>query len=112
KATINYSPQNLALTEVSGRYYKTDPATGERIKKNGVDETVPFRTKARLTRRFEEKIVSNPVFEVKELNPMLLNVMWGVLPFIIIAAFIYFVFIRQIKMAGKGALSFGKSKAR
>jgi len=30
----------------------------------------------------------------------------------VIAAFIWFFFIRQIKMAGKGALSFGKSKAR
>ena len=31
---------------------------------------------------------------------------------LLIGAFIWFFFIRQIKMAGKGALSFGKSKAR
>ena len=30
----------------------------------------------------------------------------------VIATLIWFFFIRQIKMAGKGALSFGKSKAR
>ena len=34
------------------------------------------------------------------------------LPLVIIGALIWFFFIRQIKMAGKGALSFGKSKAR
>ena len=34
------------------------------------------------------------------------------LPIFLIAGFIYFVFIRNLKMAGKNALSFGKSKAR
>ncbi len=34
------------------------------------------------------------------------------LPFLVIGFLIWFFFIRQIKMAGKGALSFGKSKAR
>ena len=42
----------------------------------------------------------------------LLSFIYSILPFIIIAALIYFFLIRQIKMAGKGALSFGKSKAR
>ena len=36
----------------------------------------------------------------------------GVESVLLIALLIWFVFIRQIKMAGKGALSFGKSKAR
>jgi len=43
---------------------------------------------------------------------MLFNFMVSFLPFIIIGALVWFFFIRQIKMAGKGALSFGKSKAR
>src|SRR6185437_16002938 len=50
--------------------------------------------------------------EVKEPNTMLLSVMMTLLPILLIGAFIWFFFIRQIKMAGKGALSFGKSKAR
>jgi cell division protease FtsH len=37
---------------------------------------------------------------------------WTVVPFVLFAIVIWFIFIRQIKMAGKGALSFGKSKAR
>ena len=48
----------------------------------------------------------------REPNTMLFSFMLSVLPIIVIAALIWFFFIRQIKMAGKGALSFGKSKAR
>src|SRR6201999_4679681 len=43
---------------------------------------------------------------------MLLSVMMTLLPILLIGAIVWFFFIRQIKMAGKGALSFGKSKAR
>src|SRR5216683_1030352 len=111
QATINYSPQNPFLTEIIGKYFKTDSA-GNRIKKNDQDETVAFRTKARLTRKMEEKLLRDPRIEPREPNTMLLSVVWSVLPIVIIAALIWFFFIRQIKMAGKGALSFGKSKAR
>src|SRR5437879_7136250 len=38
---INYSPQNLSLTEITGKYYKTDEK-GNRIKKNDEDEKVVF----------------------------------------------------------------------
>src|SRR6185436_1144085 len=72
-----------------------------------------FRLKARLIRSLEREIVENhPEFELKEPNTMLISVVWSLLPILVIAAFIWFFFIRQIKMAGKGALSFGKSKAR
>jgi cell division protease FtsH len=33
-------------------------------------------------------------------------------PFLLFVALLYFIFIRQIKLAGKGAMSFGKSRAR
>ena len=41
-----------------------------------------------------------------------MNAVWTIGPIIFIALLFWFFFIRQIKMAGKGALSFGKSKAR
>src|SRR5882724_4333484 len=103
RATINYSPQSPLLTDISGKYYKEE---------NGRRVEAPFRTKARLTEAMENKILALENFEVKEPNTMLLSVVWSVLPIIIIATLIWFFFIRQIKMAGKGALSFGKSKAR
>ena len=34
------------------------------------------------------------------------------LPILVVGALIWFFFVRQIRAAGKGALSFGKSKAR
>src|SRR5262249_27269766 len=104
--------QNLALTEVTGKYYPTD-GTGARIKnRTGQEETVTFQAKVRLYKKLEQKVLTMPQVEVREPNTMLFSVMWSVLPIVVIAAFIWFFFIRQIKMAGKGALSFGKSKAR
>jgi cell division protease FtsH len=113
QATLNYNPQDQYLTEVVGKYYKTDPS-GARIQGKDGDVTENFRAKVRLTNDLEKKILSGayPQFEVKEPNTMLLSLVWSILPFAAIAAFIWFFFIRQIKMAGKGALSFGKSKAR
>ena len=113
KATINYNPQDPYLTEIVGTYYKTDPSGARTQNKDG-DVKENFRAKIRLIPRLERKILSGqyPQFEVKEPNTYLLSLIWGILPFAAIAAFIWFFFIRQIKMAGKGALSFGKSKAR
>jgi cell division protease FtsH len=45
-------------------------------------------------------------------NAMLMSALWTIVPFLVIGVLFWFFFIRQIKMAGKGALSFGKSKAR
>ncbi|HYV27032.1 MAG TPA: ATP-dependent zinc metalloprotease FtsH, partial [Candidatus Eisenbacteria bacterium] len=112
KAIINYNPQNGALTEITGEYYKTDGAGNKLKKADGEFDTAPFRSKVRLTPETEAQIVNNLHFEVREPNTMLLSVLWSVLPFVILGTLVWFFFIRQIKMAGKGALSFGKSKAR
>jgi cell division protease FtsH len=106
-AVISYNAQSLPLTDISGKYYKTD-ATGAILK----DAPVPFHTKARLTDKMEEKLYAMPQFEPHEPNTMLWGVVSMVLPVVAIVLLIWFFFIRQIKMAGKGALSFGKSKAR
>jgi len=45
-------------------------------------------------------------------NVVVMNLLWGIAPFLILGVLFWFFFIRQIKAAGKGALSFGKSKAR
>lgn len=103
QATVNYSAQNPLLNEVIGKYYKDGDKRSE---------PTAFRAKVRLTEKMEEKLYALPQFEPHEPNTMLMNVAVSVLPFVIIAALIWFFFIRQIKMAGKGALSFGKSKAR
>jgi cell division protease FtsH len=111
-ATINYSAQSTFLTEIIGAYYKKDK-DGNLIKDaSGKPEEFQFHTKARLTNKMENKLLALDKIEPREPNTMLLSVMWSILPILIVATLVWFFFIRQIKMAGKGALSFGKSKAR
>ena len=101
EATITYSPQS-ALRKIAGKY--TDPAGGQ--------AAVPFRLETRLPDELEKQLLDSGRFTADEPDTMLMNLFLGILPFILLAAIIYFFLIRQIRMAGKGALSFGKSKAR
>jgi cell division protease FtsH len=103
QATINYNPQGTYLREITGKYWKME---------NDHKVEVPFQAKVVLYPELEKKLVNLPQFEPREPNTMLFSFMLSILPIIVIAALIWFFFIRQIKMAGKGALSFGKSKAR
>ncbi|HEX4263532.1 MAG TPA: ATP-dependent zinc metalloprotease FtsH [Verrucomicrobiae bacterium] len=100
-ATVSFSPQS-PIYDVTGKFKAADP--------KGV--ATPFHVKVLLTDSMIEKLQKLQGVEVKEPNTMLLSVMMTLLPILLIGGFIWFFFIRQIKMAGKGALSFGKSKAR
>ncbi len=51
-------------------------------------------------------------FEYKPQNPYIWSLISGVIPFLLIIGLLYFFFFRQMRMAGKGAMSFGKSRAR
>ncbi len=105
-ASVNFNPQTHPFEIVEGFYYKTD-AAGKKT-----DEKIPFRTKVFLTEKLQDKLNALPASGINEPNQLLWSFLLGVLPFLLIGGFIWFFFIRQIKMAGKGALSFGKSKAR
>jgi cell division protease FtsH len=112
QATINYNLQSGNLIEIVGTYYKTEK-DGSLSKENGKPVLIPFTTKALLTEKMKDVLLPPAGrLEVSETNPMLLNMIWTVAPFLLIGILFWFFFIRQIKMAGKGALSFGKSKAR
>jgi cell division protease FtsH len=110
--TINYNLQSGNLTEIVGSYYQTEK-DGSIVKKDGKPVLISFTTKAKLTEKMQDELLPpNGKLEVSETSPMLLNMIWTVAPFLLIGVLFWFFFIRQIKMAGKGALSFGKSKAR
>ena len=114
-AKISYSPQNPFLTDISGTYLEMESDGVTPIKgKDGQAVSVPFHLKARLTENLEETLMYElkDQFKVEEPNTIWTSVIISVLPFVVIGTLIWFFFIRQIKMAGKGALSFGKSKAR
>ncbi len=101
---INYNPQSPDLREISGKYLAANSS--------GNPSEVPFKLKTRLTPKIEEMVLASGKFETVEPNTFVTNFVYGVLPFLVLAVLVYFFLIRQIKMAGKGALSFGKSKAR
>ncbi|HEX4343138.1 MAG TPA: ATP-dependent zinc metalloprotease FtsH [Verrucomicrobiae bacterium] len=111
-AIINYNPQFSPLTEITGTYFETDASGVIKKDPTGKSIEVPFRTKARLTDEMENRLLKLPQFEPRVPNTMFMNIFLSLAPILLIAGFIWFFFIRQIKMAGKGALSFGKSKAR
>src|ERR1044071_1911908 len=104
KGQINYNPQSEFLREVTGKYLDKK-ATGETVE-------VPFKNTYRLLERDERILLDSGKFEVVQPNTLLLGVVYSLLPFVLFGALVWFFLIRQLKMAGKGALSFGKSKAR
>ena len=54
----------------------------------------------------------NVSFSVPPQNPYFWQIVSSVLPVLLIFGLLYFIFMRQIRSAGHGALSFGKSRAR
>lgn len=102
--TIHYNPQSAVLQEISGKFLTND-ASGAKVE-------MPFRTTTRLNDDLEKRLLDSPVFSTAEPNTFVMSLFFTVLPILVVAFLVYFFFIRQIKMAGKGALSFGKSKAR
>jgi cell division protease FtsH len=75
--------------------------------------TTQFRTEIILTEKMMDLFEENGVqVKVKRPKTMLVSILANIVPFILIFAIIYFVFIRQMKNAGRGAMSFGKSKAK
>ncbi|MDB6033859.1 MAG: ftsH [Verrucomicrobiales bacterium] len=112
KGIIIYDPQSPALQKVRGRYVKTLADGAPELDDKGIKKEVAFTAQVRLFPSLEEKLLNSGRFETKQPNTVLLGVVYSLFPILVIGLLIWFFFIRQIKMAGKGALSFGKSKAR
>lgn len=109
-AKVNYGQQS-ALTEITGSYFETD-AAGNKVVANGKPVEVPFHTKVIMTESFADQLRNVKEIEPKETSALLFNIGINVLFLAVFVFLIWFFFIRPIRMAGKGALSFGKSKAR
>ena len=71
---------------------------------------VRFFAEGRLTE--DDFLLMRNYFNERRSSTMLQDVLVSFLPFILIVALLYFLFVRQLKSAGKGAMSFGKSKAK
>lgn len=99
-AVIKFTPQD-ELRVIEGEYLRA-----------GAKDPVPFRIETPLSEKFQEELMSTGNFTPKKPNTLMANVFFTLLPFLLIALLLYFFLFRQIRMAGKGAMSFGKSKAR
>lgn len=110
-AKVNYGQQS-ALTEITGSYYETDTTGNKVTGANGKPTEVAFRTKVIMTEAFADQLRNVKQIEPKETSALLFNIGINVLFLAVFVFLIWFFFIRPIRMAGKGALSFGKSKAR
>lgn len=93
-------------------YKGADLAEGE----VAIPQTIFFEAEGRLTpQRYNELVDPEKggfVFAEVPGSTFWMELIAGLLPFLIIVGVLYFLFVRQLRMAGKGAMSFGKSKAR
>jgi cell division protease FtsH len=104
-ATINLNNPSSSLMPVDGEYLD--------IGKDGKAVRVAFNTpKAFFSPNKLDQLFASGTVEPSASNVAVMNLVWGIAPFLILGLLFWFFFIRQIKAAGKGALSFGKSKAR
>jgi cell division protease FtsH len=102
---IVYGLQSPDIKRITGRYYAWDHD------KKRVE--VPFKLETPLTEKKTDLLIDSGEFKAVNNNNMMLSVFLNTfLPFFLILGALYFFIFRQIKMAGKGAMSFGKSRAR
>jgi len=74
--------------------------------------TNQFRAAGRLTDANAERLQKSKKFVEQPSTTLLSSIAAQVIPFLLIIGLLYFLFIRQLRQAGKGALSFGKSRAK
>ncbi|OPZ28599.1 MAG: ATP-dependent zinc metalloprotease FtsH [Lentisphaerae bacterium ADurb.BinA184] len=100
---------SLGIKEIQGRYVL--PSVEAPHAPDA--ETVPFRADVVYTDRLDELLREHcPERESKTVSNVWGGVLVSVLPILVLVGVIYFLFSRQLKAAGRGALQFGKSRAR
>lgn len=71
-----------------------------------------FVARGRLSEANYDLLQSSGVFKEASPNTFLPQLLSAIIPFLLVIGLLYFLFVRQLRMAGKGALNFGKSKAK
>jgi cell division protease FtsH len=110
---ITVGSQSPEIKRITGEYYKTGPDGTIEKDDKGNKITVPFKLDLLLTEAVANELVVKQGFKTPNSGNVMLSIFLNTgLPFILILLLLYFFIFRQIKMAGKGAMSFGKSRAR
>jgi cell division protease FtsH len=83
-----------------------------KYKPEGSDEEVPFKADVVYTDRLDQLLAQCPKRDVARQSNLVATLIGSLLPILVLVALIYFLFSRQLKAAGRGAMQFGKSRAR
>jgi cell division protease FtsH len=73
--------------------------------------SVPFKADGKLVDEKYTILQQSGKFGENEANS-LMPLLGSLIPFLLVIGLLYFLFVRQLRSAGRGALSFGKSKAK
>jgi cell division protease FtsH len=87
-----------------------NPKYDETLSAETVPQKVPFSAEGRLLEKDFDLV--RTVLKESRRSTALQDILISFLPFLLIIGLLYFLFVRQLKSAGKGAMSFGKSKAK
>lgn len=107
RATVVEEPSGGYLTKtITGTYWP------ENVEPGNTANLVKFHAKVVLTESLVELLRQHTEYEAEQRSNLLGSVLLSLLPILILVGLIYFLFSRQLKAAGRGALQFGKSRAR
>jgi cell division protease FtsH len=90
----------------------TGELTTSSLKNERGAPTAAFRAAGRLTDSNMERLQKTNKFVERQTTTVITQLALSVLPVLIIIGFLYFLFSRQLRQAGRGALNFGKSRAK
>src|SRR5476651_30350 len=114
-AVITYNPSMTGSPNtITGTFFQTDK-DGSVHQANGKPVEVQFIVPVvvlDLTPETKEKLMRSDKINLDIPNPMFSEIGYQLLFFVGIGVLFWFLFMRPLKMAGKGALNFGRSKAK
>ncbi len=106
EGTIKADPTGGPFYTVITGEFKTAQKNAEGI------ESKHFAAAGRLIDESMARLQATRVFKEPAAETWLSGLLTSLIPFVAILAVLYFLFMRQIRAAGRGALNFGKSRAK
>ncbi|MCF7853818.1 MAG: ATP-dependent zinc metalloprotease FtsH [Candidatus Pacebacteria bacterium] len=106
-ATVIRDP-NTGVREIKGTYIPKTAGDAQ-----APPAPLPYKVEVTYTEKLDELVREYvPERETKVTSNFWGNILISLLPILLLVGLIYFLFSRQLKSAGRGALQFGKSRAR
>jgi len=90
----------------------TDEAVPQKPSMEQIASGIPFQAEGRLTETVFANLQETGLFHEQKGTNVWSDLLVSLVPFLIIIGLLYFLFVRQLRSAGRGAMSFGKSRAK